>query len=278
MVKKSNFNLKKYKLAVITGASSGIGLEFAKQFAENKINLILIARRVEKLEEICLDLEKQYHIKATYIKADLTLENDVKSCINQLDQTKGIDILVNGAGFGTIGGFTSVSLEAHFQMIQLHINAVVHLCHAILPQMQQNNKGIVINIASLGAFTPTRGNSVYSASKSFLITFFENLQKELDKTEIILQALCPGFTRTEFHEVGHFSDFDRSRIPTRLWMTVKDVVAISLAALKKKSLIVIPGRKNKWIYRLYRSPIVQFYMKKRRKKGSKKGSKKNSTK
>ena len=266
MGKKTNLFLSNYKLAVITGASSGIGLEFARQFAENHIDVILIARRSEKLEAICLDLENRYKIKANYITADLTLEEEVKSAIFQLDQAAEIDILVNGAGFGTLGGFTSVSLDVHFQMIQLHINAAVNLCHALLPPMQERNKGIIINVSSLGAFTPTRGNAIYSATKSFLNVFFENLQRELEGTEIVLQALCPGFTRTEFHEVGHFSEFDRKKIPERLWMTVQDVVGSSFSALKKKTLIVIPGRKNKLIHRLYKSAIVRSYMKKKRKK------------
>ena len=266
MKEKQSKVFKKYKTAVITGASSGIGLEFAHRFAKMHINLVLIARRANKLEEICSELSNRYKIKASYIVSDLSLDENVRKSIDQLKKFELIDILVNGAGFGTLGEFSEVPIEMHFQMINLHINAAVRLCHAVLPSMQKRNQGIIINVASVGAFIPGRGNAIYGATKSFLITFTENLQSELVGSGILLQALCPGFTRTEFHSVGHFSSFDSSIIPKWLWMTRKEVVDYSISSLPKKRLIAIPGRKNRWIVKMSKSVFVQAYLKVKQKK------------
>ena len=270
MKEKHTFTLKNYKTAVITGASSGIGLEFARKFAEMHIDLILIARRIEKLKEICSELSKIYKIKASYIVSDLSRDEDVRKSIEQIKQFEPIDILVNGAGFGTLGDFPSVSIDVHFQMINLHINTAVRLCHTLIPSMQKRNQGLIINIASLGAFIPTRGNSIYSASKSFLMTFTENLERELAGSGILLQVLCPGFTRTEFHSVGYLSGFDSSPIPKWMWMTTKEVVDYSISSLSKKRLIVIPGRKNRWFAKMHKSVFIQTYVKIKRKRYGKK--------
>jgi short-subunit dehydrogenase len=258
--------LQNCKNAVITGASSGIGLEFAKQLAARKINLILIARRKERLDEICKELSNTYNISAKAIPADLANFDEIQKVIQEILKISPIDILINCAGFATLGYFASVPLEAYSEMISLHINAAVALCYFLLPKMQEQNQGIIINIASIGAFTPIRGNSVYSATKSFLITFSENINLELERTNIIVQVLCPGYTKTEFHHVRDFSSFDSSVIPEKLWMSVSDVVAISLAKLKKNKIIVIPGLKNRLLVKFYNSFIIQSFIKYKRKK------------
>ncbi|MFW9918035.1 MAG: SDR family NAD(P)-dependent oxidoreductase [Candidatus Thorarchaeota archaeon] len=254
------------KTAVITGASSGIGLEYARQLAARKIDVILLARRKDKLEEICLNLSNTHDISASFIPVNLSNIDEVQNVCQEILKKSPIDILINCAGFATRGEFTSVSLETHFQMISLHVNSAVALCHSILPTMQTQNRGIIINVASIGAFTPTQDNSIYSATKSFLVAFSQNLNVELEGTNIIVQAVCPGFTKTEFHHVGHFSDFDASVIPERLWMSATDVVSTSLAKLKKNKVILIPGFKNRLFLRLHRTFLVQLYIKSRRKK------------
>jgi len=262
-----NFSvLQNCKNAVITGASSVMGLEYAKQLAARKINLILLARRKDRLEEICQELSNTYNISATSISVDLSKIDEVQKVCQQILKISPIDILINCAGFATLGKFSSVSLETHSQMINLHIKAVVALSHLIIPKMQEQNRGIIINVASIGSFTPIRGNSIYSATKSFLITFSENINLELERTNIIVQAICPGYTKTEFHHVGHFSSFDSSVIPRKLWMSVSDVVSTSLAKLKKNKVIVIPGLKNRLLVKFYRSFIIQSFIKSKRKK------------
>lgn len=258
--------LRDCKTAVITGASSGIGLEYAKQLAARKIDVILLARRKDKLEEICLDLSNTHDISASFIPVDLSKLDEIQNVCQELLKKSPIDILINCAGFATRGEFVSLSLETHFQMISLHINAAVALCHSFLPIMQQQNRGIIINVASIGAFTPTRDNSIYSATKSFLVAFSQNLNVELENTNVIIQAVCPGFTKTEFHHVGHFSDFDASVIPERLWMSATEVVSTSLAKLKKDKVILIPGFKNRLFLRLHRTFLVQKYISSKRKK------------
>ncbi|MBY9001262.1 MAG: SDR family oxidoreductase [Candidatus Heimdallarchaeota archaeon] len=266
-----NFSfLQNCKNAIITGASSGIGLEYAKQLAARKINLILLARRKDRLEEICQELSNHYDISVTYISVDLSKIDEVQKVCQEILKISPVDILINCAGFATLGELSSVSFETHSQMITLHINTVVALCHSIIPKMQEQNRGIIINVASIGAFIPTRGNSVYSATKAFLITFSENINLELERTNIIVQAICPGFTKTEFHQVGHFSNFDSSIIPRKLWMSVTDVVSTSLAKLKKNKVIVIPGLKNRLFVRFYQSFIIQTFIKSQRKKALKK--------
>ncbi|NPD90189.1 MAG: SDR family oxidoreductase [Asgard group archaeon] len=262
-----NFSvLQNCKNAVITGASSGIGLEYAKQLATKKINLILIARRKDRLEETCQELSNAYDISATFISADLSKIEEVQRVCQEILKIAPIDILINCAGFATLGEFSSVSLETHSQMINLHINAAVSLCYFLIPKMQEQNRGIIINVASQGALVTTKGNSIYSATKSFLVTFSEHINLELEKTNIIVQALCPGFTKTEFHHVGHFSNFDSSVIPKKLWLYATDVVSTSLAKLEKNKVIVIPGLKNRLLVRFYKSFITQSFIKYKRKK------------
>ena len=132
MKEKPTFRLKNYKTAVITGASSGIGLEFAHRFAEMHINLILIARRANKLEEICSELSKKNKIKASYIVSDLSLDEDVRKSIEQIKEFESIDILVNGAGFGTLGDFPSVSIDVHFIFAANFINSLPPLSQSSL--------------------------------------------------------------------------------------------------------------------------------------------------
>ncbi len=258
------------KTAVITGASSGIGLEYARQLAAMKIDVILLARRKDKLEDICSNLSNTHDISASFIPVDLSNIDEVQNVCEEILKKSPIDILINCAGFATRGEFADVSLETHFQMISLHVNAAVALCHSILPSMRTQNRVIIINVASIGAFTPTRENSIYSATKSFLVTFSQNLNVELESTNIIVQAVSPGFTKTEFHHVGDFSDFDPSVIPERLWMSASDVVSTSLTKLKKNKVILIPGFKNRLFLKLHRNPIVQKYIKSQRKKAMEK--------
>ena len=243
-------NYKNPGKAFITGASAGIGRSFAKKLAQYGFDLVLLARRKDRLQAMADELKLEYNIECEIIQADLADLNVIIKVADQISQIKNLDILVNCAGFATVGNFADVPIEKSMRMKNVHITATMQFTHAALQTMLKRNRGAIINVSSTGAFALTPGNVVYDATKSFLVTFSENLWLEVEHTGIRIQALCPGFTRTEFHEVGDLVNFNRSSVPNSLWMTSDEVVTKSLRALEKKELIFIPGWKNrlsKWL-------------------------------
>lgn len=251
--------------AVITGASSGLGASFAKALARRGFDLVLLARRREKLQDLSDQLEKECAVRCEIVCADLADTKEIVRTANHLRQIDHLDILINNAGFATIGNFADVPLEKSMRMFELHMAATVRFTHAALQSMREQKRGAIINVSSMGAFILTPGNVLYDATKSFLNTFSENLSLELTGTGIRVQSLCPNFTRTEFHEVGDFKNFDRAAVPDFLWMMPDDVVSASLAALEaNEPAVFIPGRKNrliKWIV-LHSSTVRSLMQKK----------------
>ncbi|PKN88954.1 MAG: NAD(P)-dependent oxidoreductase [Deltaproteobacteria bacterium HGW-Deltaproteobacteria-1] len=251
--------------ALITGASAGMGFCFAKQLAQKGFDLILVARRRDRLQEIADKLASDYSIQCEIISADLSDIDEIKKTAACVKQIGNLDVLINNAGFATIGDFADVPIEKTMQMFNLHMASCVLLTHAGLPGMIKRKRGAIINVSSVAAFTLTPGNVMYDATKAFLKTFSENIQLEVRGHGIRIQALCPGFTRTEFHEVGDFKNFDRSAVPDSLWMMPDDVVSLSLKALEEnKEVVFIPGwknRLNKWI--ILHSSIVRNYLHKK---------------
>ena len=236
---------------LITGASSGIGAAYARQLAEKGFDLILLARRKERLQSLADKLQSDYSIRCEIIPSDLSNCEEINKVVNYIHHANNLDILINNAGFATIGYFADIPLEKLMRMFHLHMTASLQLSHAALSGMLKRKRGAIINVSSMGAFMLTPGNVLYDATKSFLATFSENLALEVKDQGIKIQALCPGFTRTEFHEVGDFKNFNRSVIPDSLWMMPDEVVASSLKALEKnKDVIFIPDWKQrllKWI-------------------------------
>jgi short-subunit dehydrogenase len=246
MLTKENFmNWEKLGAAVITGASSGIGEAYARALAEQGFELVLVARRKDKLEKLRSELEEKFSIKADVLAADLSDLSDIEQIYKILGEREDIDILINNAGFGTLGYFDLIPLEPSIEMLFVHNIAPVSFSRAVLPNMVKKGRGIIINVASFGAFFPSYQNVIYCATKAFLKMFTEGLAVELEDTGIKVQVLCPGFTKTEFHEVGYFKEFDRSVIPELAWMTSEEVVEISLKAFANNELIVVPGEANK---------------------------------
>jgi len=234
--------------ALITGASAGIGASFAKAFARKGFDLILLARRKDRLRKLADELESEYAIHCDIISADLSDSSDVEKVVNDIQKTENLDVLINNAGFATIGYFADIPIEKSMRMFHTHMAASVQLTHAALQGMLSRGRGAIINVSSVGAFLLTPGNVMYDATKSFLATFSENLSLEVNDRSIRIQALCPGFTRTEFHDVGDFKNFDKSEIPESMWMMPDDVVSLSLQALEKnKKVVFIAGKK----YRVY---------------------------
>jgi len=235
----------------ITGASSGIGASYAKAFAENGYDLVLLARRKDRLQALAKQLESGGSIDCEIISADLAEQEEIKKVTNHIRQIDNLDILINNAGFATIGYFADIPIEKSMRMFHTHMTATVQFTHAALQVMLKRERGAIINVSSMGAFMLTPGNVLYDATKSFLATFSENLWLEVRDKGIKVQALCPGFTRTEFHEVGDFKNFDKSVIPDSLWMMPDEVVRLSLKALENsRDVVFIPGWKKrlvKWI-------------------------------
>ncbi len=266
MIKQDKFlHWEKPGKAFITGASAGIGASYAKELAKKGFDLILLARRKERLQALAHKLESDYSISCEIITADLANSDEINTVVNHIHQIENLDILINNAGFATIGDFADIPLEKSMRMFHVHMTSSMQFCHAALQGMLKRKRGAIINVSSMGAFLLTPGNVVYDATKSFLATFSENLSLEVRDEGIKIQALCPGFTRTEFHEVGDFINFDRRVVPNSLWMMPDEVVFLSLKALEKnKEVVFVPGwkrRLSKWII-LHSSTVRKILLKK----------------
>jgi len=240
-----------YRTVLITGASSGIGAEYARQLASTGSNLILVARRKEKLETLARDLKQKYSISTDVFPADLSNSEDVARVEVKLSATPDLDLLVNNAGFGAASRFYDGEPQSHFNMLQVHVTASVRLAHSVLPGMITRKRGRIINVASVAAFLPF-GSVLYPSTKAFLVSFSQALQTELHGTGIRVQALCPGFTYTEFHDVIYM---DRKIVPKFMWMSASSIVSTSLKALPRGPVIVVPGWQYRIIVALARFPL-----------------------
>lgn len=244
-------DLKKYGKALITGASSGIGEQFARKLAALNNDLVLVARRKEKLDALANDLENQYGVQIDVIQADLSLENDVIKVENYINQNSDISILINNAGFAIPEIFSESNVDKQLSMIYVHNIACVRLTHASIKYMKKMNKGIIINTASTLAYMPMEKNSVYCASKAFINSFSEVVNYESKDMGIIVQALNPGLTHTSFHSTDFFEKLEKPKYPESIWMSVEEVVLQSLKNLGKK-VVFIPGLKNRMMVKMYK--------------------------
>lgn len=242
--------MTKPRIALITGASAGIGLEFAKQLAAKGKHLALTARRVERLEETARDLKDRYGIEVLVIPQDLADPMAAQHITKAIEQAGfEVDVLINNAGFAVGGFYTAASWDEQAKFMQVMVQAVAELTHRVLPTMLENNDGQIVNVASVaGIVAGSSGHTLYAASKAFLIKFSESLAMENHDTGIRVQALCPGFTLSEFHDVignRHLV----SQMPDYMWMQADEVVAISLTALEdpKSPVMLVPGRMNRFL-------------------------------
>jgi len=228
-------------VALITGASSGIGAEFARALSRRGCRLILVARRREKLERLAAELGN-----AEVLAADLAAGCELSAVERRAASEPQLDFLINNAGFGVLGCFHETPPEDQDRMHRLHVLAVERLTHAALKGMIARRRGTIINVSSVAAFLNTPNSFTYCATKAWINSFTEGLHVELRYlgSPVRVQALCPGFTRTEFHDT---LPMNRGAIPQILWMSAADVVDASLRALERNRLIVIPGR----IYRSF---------------------------
>lgn len=228
--------------ALITGATAGIGEAYLKQLAQHCDHVLIVARREDRL----LALAEQYgaHCEVQVIRSDLaTLEGQAR-VVEAIRQSEPLDLLVNNAGFSTLGQFVSSDLDKEIEMLRLHQEATLALCRAALPAMCERGQGMIVNVASIGGFAPMPGVAVYGASKAFLVSFSRSLAAEVGPRGVRIQCLCPGYTRTEIHSRDTFKGFDTARVPDELWMDADSVVTESLDALGSDRWLVVTGEHN----------------------------------
>jgi hypothetical protein len=232
-------------VALITGSSSGIGAEFARQLAEQGFDLVLIARREQKLKSIVLDLQKQYSINCEILIADLANLSDNDRVIEKIVTLENLDVLINNAGFGIMKPFLEIKRQWHIDMINVHFTSPVILTHAAIPIMKKRKRGVIINTSSRDAIIRNPSLLMYTTTKTATSVFSELIKRTLKGTGIYIQALHPGFTETEFHDTSTMSGFNRESTPEEMWMTPQEVVSLSLNAVKTNEVIFIPGEKVK---------------------------------
>jgi short-subunit dehydrogenase len=225
----------KGKTALITGATSGIGLTLSKQLAAKGCNLILVARSLDNLTHVSSQIEQAYHVKSYVIAHDLRLPHSGSIILTQVQALNlHVDILVNNAGISTFGAFDSIEADADQDQIHVNVNSLVDLTHAFIPEMLKQKSGTIINLASIISFVPFPNYSVYAATKAFVLSFSESLHLEYANAGIRIFALCPGPTASNF--------FERSGLVTpKDSDSVEVVVNRGLSAFEKGKVVYIPN-------------------------------------
>ena len=253
-------------VALITGASAGIGKVFAQRLAASGHDLLLVARDGVRLQQLTDELSLQYGINAEGMAADLARDEGMRSVANRISQMDRLDFLVNNAGFGSKGKLANRPVAEQATMLELHVMAPMLLTRAALPRMIERNSGTIINVASVASFIHSPGNTNYCATKAYLRVFSEGLASELLGTNIRVQALCPGFTHTEFHDRAAI---DMKSTPGFLWLEATRVVDDSLAqAARGGPPVCIPSARYKfivilikylpaWLQRAIRTPLMK---------------------
>jgi uncharacterized protein len=236
------------RLCLVTGASAGIGAEFARLYAERGYDLALTARRTDRLEALAAELKDKWGATCLVIAADLADRSAPKTIIDAIDgQGRHVDALVNNAGYGLTGDFLASSWEDHAAFMQVLVEAPLELTHRLLPGMQARKFGRIINVASLAGHVPgSAGATLYGASKSFLIKFSQSLNLENQTTGVHVSALCPGFTRSEFHDVNGMREL-RNQMPPWMWLDARKVVEIGFDGAEANQAVVVSGAINKTI-------------------------------
>jgi short-subunit dehydrogenase len=228
-------------VALITGASSGIGLELARLFAHDGFYLVLVARNQEKLAALAQELRTMYGSQVTVIPFDLSKQDAAASLVTQLQQQNiEIDVLVNNAGTQVYARFDKAEVQKLTEMLQVNITALTQLTHLLLPGMIQRRRGKILNLGSTGSFVPGPLNAVYCASKAFVLSFSEAIAAELDGTGVTVTALCPGATKTEFivrHGMQDVRLFQNAMLP-------EQVAMIGYRSMMQGKRVVVVGGSN----------------------------------
>lgn len=234
-------------IALVTGASAGIGAAFAEFLAREGYDLVITARDLSRLESSAARLREQYAIEVEVISADLATNEGIKVIERRLENiSRPIEVLINNAGFGINKGFTSSDRQSENDLLDVLVRAPLRFMHAVLPAMKERDSGTIINVSSVAGWIA--GGS-YSAAKSYLTVMSESLHTELRATNVNVHALCPGFTRTEFHQRGRMK---MNGLPEFLWLDANEVVEHAWQSARKGKAVSVPGVQYKFLTILMR--------------------------
>lgn len=240
------------RLALVTGASAGLGAEFARLLAERGYDLALSARRVERLEALAAELSAKHGVEAFAAPADLASPDGARGLLGQMaDRGRPVDALINNAGYGLTGGFVRRSWADQQAFLQVMVTAPCELVHGLLPGMVERRFGRIVNVASMaGLAPPSAGHTLYPAVKSLLIKFSESLHLEAAPHGVHVSALCPGFTYTEFHDANGTRKKASAAIPGWMWLKARPVVEAGWHAAEANRPLCIPGLQYKALHAL----------------------------
>ena len=235
------------KLALVTGASAGIGAAFARLLAAKGYDLALTARRADRLDALAGELRDAHGVTVLTRAADLADPASPTAILDHIaGQGRAIDALINNAGYGLPGGYGETDWADQARFIQVMVTAPCELAHRVLPGMQQRGFGRIVNVASLAGLIPgAPGATLYGASKAFLVKFSQSLHVEAARDGVHVSALCPGMTYSEFHDVNGTRDRMRAVIPGWMWQDAATVAAAGYVALEANRAICVPGLPNK---------------------------------
>ena len=245
------------KIGLVTGATSGIGREYAKALAAMGYNLVITGRRLEYIDEVKKELESSYKVEVEVILVDFGIKDDFMAFIDKISRLK-IDFVVNNAGYGNEKDFLQMDFEDMEKMVEVHINAGMKIIRSLLPNMTE---GTIINVSSLASYTPTSYNGLYGGTKSFINFFTESLYIRLRKDGFRVQLLLPSFTYTDFHKRQGIDVDNLKNKGFIRWMDAKEVVDYSIKSLNKKGCLCIPGRLNRILFFMFRFVSRRFYYK-----------------
>ena len=231
--------------ALVTGASSGLGRTFATQLAGQGTDLVLVARRGEELQELASNLRAAHDVAAEVLPADLCEPAERGRVEDRLrDDAEPVDLLVNNAGFGTIGRLVNQDVDGQARMVELNVTTVVRLSHVAAWQMAERGRGGILNVSSLSSFQPLPSMATYAATKAAVSSFTEALHEELLGTGVHVTNLCPGFTRTSFAAAAGAED-TADEIPALFWMEADPVCRAGLQGVTANRATVVPGLANR---------------------------------
>ncbi|NUO48303.1 MAG: SDR family oxidoreductase [Polyangiaceae bacterium] len=233
---------EKRRVALVTGASSGIGVDIARRLALEGFDVVLVARRKNRLVELADRIEKEQRVKAYAVEADLSSLDGAKRLVTDVAaQGLELDCLVNNAGFGVYGKMVDADIDRTLEMVELNVVSLTYLTHHYVKEMVARGRGYILQTASIGAFQPSPFYAVYSATKAYVLSFSEALHHELQGTGVSITTSCPGLTATEFHDVAVHQKPDWMKPVT---MTAEEVARISVQAMLRGERTTVPGFSN----------------------------------
>jgi uncharacterized protein len=248
------------RVALVTGATAGIGRAFAVRLATEGWDLVLVARDAKRLKELCAGLAASYLVSVEALPADLSTDEGTSAVEARLKESK-IDLLVNNAGLSLNTPFLKSTVDKELYLLSVNVQAVMRLTHAVLPGMVQRGSGGIINVSSVAGFAATMPGSTYPASKAWVTHFSESIALSVARHGVRVMALCPGFTRSEFHQRA---GIDMSKTPKWLWLETASVVGEALRDLQKGKTVSVPSRKYKVLVGFMRhtpTPLLRRFAK-----------------